>query len=117
MSFSTEETRVNILGNTREIWEHLKKEDIYELKQVLQELMVNMRKHSRASSVGIRFEQKANTLRVYYTDNGIGFPPDSSFGNGLRNTGNRINSIGGSINFGSGTGGGLTIQIQIPVRP
>lgn len=103
-----------ILGNTDEVWKCLHPQGKYELKQVLQELMVNMRKHSRASSVAIRFERKADDITIYYTDNGIGISDSTIFKNGLRNTGTRINSIGGNINFGTSTTGGLNIQIQIP---
>ncbi|SDM06890.1 Histidine kinase-, DNA gyrase B-, and HSP90-like ATPase [Daejeonella rubra] len=116
VSFASVETKVLIVGNTDEVWENLPEQEKYELKQVLQELMVNMRKHSQASSVAIRFERKANEIRIYYTDNGIGISEGILFKNGLTNTGNRINSIGGNINFGTGTTGGLNIQLQIPVK-
>ena len=116
MSFSTADTKVHILGNTKELWESLNKEDRYELKNILQEILVNMRKHSKASSVGIRFERKTDFIKVYYADNGIGKVENIKFGKGLKNTGNRINSIGGNINFSNGKGGGLNIQIQTPAR-
>jgi hypothetical protein len=116
VSFASIETKVLIVGNTDKVWESLPDQEKYELKQVLQELMVNMRKHSRASSVAIRFERKSNEIWIYYTDNGIGISEGIQFKNGLTNTGNRINSIGGSINFGTGTSGGLNIQLQIPVK-
>lgn len=116
VSFASAETKVLIVGNTDEIWKCLPKQEKYELKHVLQELMVNMRKHSQASSVAIRFERKAGDVRIYYTDNGIGISGGILFKNGLTNTGNRINSIGGNINFGTGTTGGLNIQLQIPVK-
>jgi len=114
VSFASIETKVLIVGNTDEVWEGLPDQEKYELKQVLQEMMVNMRKHSQATSVAVRFEQKANEIKIYYTDNGIGISEGKQFKNGLTNTGNRINTIGGSINFGRGTTGGLNIQITIP---
>lgn len=116
VSFAAEETKVVIVGNNDNIWECLHQQSKYELKHVLQELMVNMRKHSQASSVAIRFERKVNDITIYYTDNGIGISDNTIFKNGLTNTGNRINSIGGNINFGTGTRGGLNIQLQIPVK-
>lgn len=116
VSFASLETKVLIVGNTDDIWNILPEQDKYEIKQVLQELMVNMRKHSQASSVAIRFERKVNEISIYYTDNGIGIAEGILFKNGLTNTGNRINSIGGNINFGTGTTGGLNIQLHIPVK-
>lgn len=116
MSFATPDTRVVIVGNTGELWAELNKEAKDNLYYVLQELMVNMKKHSEASSVAIRFERKADNIKVFYTDNGAGLPEGTIFKNGLTNTGNRIGSIHGSITFGEGTTGGLNIQIQLPVR-
>jgi hypothetical protein len=34
----------------------------------------------------------------------------------LTNTGNRINSINGIINFGTSTKGGLNVQLIIPIK-
>jgi tetratricopeptide (TPR) repeat protein len=116
VSFASEETKVVIVGNNNELWKHLPYEDQFEIKQVLQELMVNMRKHSRATQVAIRFELKDDKIFIYYTDNGIGMPKGIKFKNGLENTGNRINYIGGNINFGASTTGGLNVQLIIPIK-
>ena len=116
VSFASEETKVVIVGNTNEIWKYMPAEDQFEIKQVLQELMVNMRKHSRATHVAIRFELKGNKIFIYYTDNGIGISNGIKFKNGLSNTGNRINSINGNINFGTSTSGGLNVQLMIPIK-
>ena len=116
LSFATPDTRIVIVGNTSELWAELNQEAKDNLYYVLQELMVNMKKHSEASSVAIRFERKADNIKVFYTDNGAGLPQGTIFKNGLTNTGNRIKSIQGSITFGEGTTGGLNVQIQFPVR-
>ena len=117
MSFATADTKVVIIGNHAETWESVAEEQKYELKQVLQELMVNMKKHSRAGAVAVKFISEEGMLKIVYSDNGLGMPAGTIFGNGLRNTGNRIKSMGGSISFDAGAGGGLTIQIQMPVVP
>lgn len=114
MSFATADTKVVIVGNHVNTWESVTEEHKYELKQVLQELMVNMKKHSRASAVAIRFSMEDGILKIAYSDNGLGISAETVFGNGLTNTGNRIKSMGGSISFDAGAVGGLTIQIQIP---
>jgi tetratricopeptide (TPR) repeat protein len=116
VSFASEETKVFIVGNTKETWKDLSQEDCFEIKQVLQELMVNMKKHSKATQVALRFELVDNNLNIYYTDNGIGMPEGKKFKNGLTNTGNRINSINGNINFGTSISGGLNVQLMIPIK-
>lgn len=114
-SFASAQTKVIIIGNTPEFWNRVKALDKYELKQILQELMVNMKKHSHANQVALRFEQaEENVLKIHYTDNGIGIPEGKIFGNGLRNTGNRIEQIGGHITFAKGVEGGLKILILFP---
>lgn len=116
MSFAAPETRVVIVGNSRDLWQGLNEDKRNNLYYVLQELMVNMTKHSNAGSVAIRFERVKDQINVTYNDNGVGIPEDQIFKNGLSNTGNRIKSISGSIIFGKSTTGGLNVQIQVPVR-
>jgi signal transduction histidine kinase len=113
-SFATENTKVIIVGNSAELWEEANSNVRYELEHILQELMVNMKKHSRASHVVLRFEHTKEQIRILYTDNGTGLTKDNSFGNGLRNTGNRIDAIKGAITFESSVGTGLKIQISFP---
>ncbi|MEP5913943.1 MAG: hypothetical protein ABJ277_10765, partial [Flavobacteriaceae bacterium] len=38
----------------------------------LKELLVNMKKHAKASLVSIQFENQKNKLLIFYTDNGMG---------------------------------------------
>jgi signal transduction histidine kinase len=113
-SFATETTRIVLAGNDAELWQKVNPAYKFELKYVLQELMVNMQKHSKATNVVIRFEEQENHIQITYIDNGIGFDPNTVQKNGLQNTGNRINGIGGQITFESGTGEGLSIQLVFP---
>ena len=113
-SFATETTKVVLVGNDEELWKKVDTAHTFELKYVLQELLVNMQKHSGASNVVIKFEAKGSYIQITYFDNGIGLPPGTIHKNGLRNTGNRMNGIGGQITFDSGAGEGLTIQILLP---
>lgn len=113
-SFITKDIDVLIFGNEAALWELLTDHVREELKTVLQELLVNMRKHSLATSVAVRFENHEGSVWMHYTDNGIGISETDTFSNGLNNTGTRIRDIGGTVNFGIGQSGGLKIQIQIP---
>jgi signal transduction histidine kinase len=76
--------------------------------------MINMKKHSYANNVVIRFEQPGNQISIQYTDDGVGFPRGQSFGNGLTNTGTRIQNINGKITFDPNTTG-TKIQISFPI--
>jgi signal transduction histidine kinase len=115
--FASETTRVVIVGNEPEYWENLHPAAKQNLEQVLQELMINMRKHSKASLVVVKFEKDHQTLKIKYTDDGIGLPEASKFGNGLKNTENRIFELKGRISFEQHQPTGLTIDIHLPFAP
>lgn len=113
-SFSSPDTKILIVGDHKDLWTRIKDPVKKELEQVLQELMVNMKKHSNARTVVIRFEQQDDLVKIQYTDDGVGLPPNFRYGNGLTNTGNRIESMGGRINFDRNTEKGLKIEILLP---
>jgi signal transduction histidine kinase len=113
-SFASPGTKVLVVGNHPDIWNGLKDGAKKELEHVLQELMVNMKKHSTAGNVVVRFERRENQLKIQYTDDGIGLPEHFRYGNGLTNTGNRIKDIGGLITFGKHTPKGLKVEITLP---
>ncbi len=114
-SFATEHRKVLIAGNDAELWLKVREQTKYELEHIIQELMVNMKKHSQASNVVMRFESVGEEIKIYYTDNGIGMPKQKQFNNGLRNTGNRIEEINGAIIFDTEVEKGLKIQISFPI--
>lgn len=114
-SFATNDKKVLIVGNEAQLWQAIHVQVKVELEHVLQELMVNMRKHSHASLVVVKFAQQDGRLHVNYSDDGVGLPKTFRYGNGLRNTGNRIESLGGHITFDSVEGKGLKVQISFPL--
>lgn len=114
-SFGADNTAVSIVGNTPELWSLLSVKSKSEIKHILQELMVNMKKHSGAQNVGIKFTQQGSRVEIRYTDDGAGLPQGFSYGNGLTSTENRIKSIGGELSFGQSATAGLTIQMFIPI--
>jgi len=78
----------------------LAKEKQIELYRILQELMVNMRKHSEATLVAVTFKVDKNLLYVNYSDNGKGLELNElKFKNGLKNIKTRIKSLYGTITF------------------
>ncbi|UIR54857.1 ATP-binding protein [Sphingobacterium sp. SRCM116780] len=114
-SFASDSHKVLIAGNEVDLWQSVDKQAKEEIAHVLQELMVNMKKHSQADNVVVRFEKSNNQLHIYFSDNGVGMEKDKLYGNGLTNTGNRIESLGGKINFAGELGKGLKVEVIIPL--
>ncbi|MCR8560385.1 ATP-binding protein [Mucilaginibacter sp. BJC16-A38] len=114
-SFATAETRVVFSGNDQALWSDVPGPVKQELQPILQELMVNMKKHSRAANAAIKFSKDNNHLLITYTDDGIGMPQDLQPGNGLTSTGNRIKKLNGTLSFAANGAKGLRVQIIIPI--
>ena len=114
-SFATAHQKVLIVGNESQLWDHVNENIKTEIRHVLQELMVNMRKHSHTDQVVIRFEKIDALLKIYYKDSGVGMKNVDSQGNGLKNTGSRIKNLDGEIIFVSEPGNGLKVEITIPI--
>lgn len=81
------------------------------LYRVLQELMVNMKKHSQATNVALTFNASNNRIGITYKDNGIGCKIKK--GTGLLNMENRIKSIKGTIIFESEINKGFKAKIIV----
>lgn len=113
-SYSSEMTAVLIIGNDNELWLNVDDEAKTELFIVMQELMTNMDKHSKAESVLVKFLRQNSTIKVIYSDNGVGMKEAISK-NGVTNTENRIKNIRGTITFESILEQGLEINISFPV--
>jgi anti-sigma regulatory factor (Ser/Thr protein kinase) len=114
-SFANSETKVLVVGNEDATWAGQTGEQKTQLEHILQELLVNMKKHSAAKNVVLKFERQSQRLTIRYTDDGVGFGPDINYGNGLRNTENRIRQIGGTIIFDRERSTGSGIDIDIPI--
>ena len=115
-SFSCEEIKVLIIGNSENYWKQLSEISKKELFYILRELMVNMKKHSLATAVVLKFEINKNIFSVKYTDNGVGIKDfEKKYGSGIQNTENRIAKINGDINFEKNPKGGLIVNMNIPL--
>lgn len=89
----------------------LRKEKQIVLYRLLQELFVNMKKHSQANLVVIAFSIVKDTIEVQYKDNGIG-TNTLAIKNGLKNMETRIKTIGGTIIFESENEKGFQTKFQ-----
>ena len=90
------------------------------LFRVLQELINNTIKHAEASKINIKFEKDNNQIKIQYHDNGKGFDFEKivnsdKAGLGLKNILNRINTLGGTIDFSSEEGKGLNVDIAFEI--
>jgi signal transduction histidine kinase len=106
--------KVAVVGNMADLWGPVDAEQKKELLQVLQELMVNMRKHSSATLVTLNCSRKTGCLEISYSDNGRGFNENFQQGNGLRNTVSRIQQFGGTVTFGNKEPHGASVRIVLP---
>ena len=94
--------------------------DVDSLKKIatyrsLQELMVNMKKHSQASLVVIDFTVNGKKIVIKYTDNGTGASKEQLFTkNGLLNVENRITAVNGNLEVTTGIGKGFHITLTYP---
>ncbi|WP_248724040.1 tetratricopeptide repeat protein [Seonamhaeicola sp. ML3] len=110
-NYNTENIRVITKSLTTIKWSSIGKLKKTALYRVLQELMTNMRKHSKASLVVLAFEKSNEKVLIHYSDNGIGCNIKKR--NGLHNTENRIRTLKGTITFESEPGNGFRAKIMI----
>ena len=109
-------SRIFLTGFQDISWEEINPEAKVIIYRVLQELMVNMNKHSQATIISLNFSKKASELRITYNDNGVGTSTEHlKNGCGLENVENRIVSIGGTFNFHPGKENGFSANILVPV--
>jgi len=111
-----ENARLILNGEHTIKWNLLDPQKKIVLYRVLQEIMINMKKHSQAKLVAVIFSEEKSYLIINYSDNGIGSSIQNlKSGNGLQNVENRIFSVNGSLTFETEKGKGLKIRIRIPL--
>lgn len=115
-SYSSQEEVQLVKVGIQEIgWDTFSKDTQSEVFNVLQELMTNMKKHSKATRVVIIMSRINEEITIRYTDNGVGCDKLSPK-NGIKNTGNRMESIGGTINFDAVSGEGFKAELKFSVQ-
>ena len=106
---------IYLIGIQEVNWDKISEEAKITIFRVLQELMVNMKKHSMASIISFNFKTENAKLQINYNDNGIGLQVNTlKKGKGLDNVENRMESIGGSFKFQTGNHGGFSVELIIP---
>lgn len=110
-SYNDTDTNVIIKGVKDIVWKGYSEINKITVYKVLQELLINMKKHSKASLVVVSFLETKGKLEIKYSDNGVGCTIKK--GNGLENTENRIQAINGTITFESKENKGFKAIINI----
>ncbi|MCD9854837.1 ATP-binding protein [Epilithonimonas sp. JDS] len=113
-SYASDSVKIFITGNDNQIWNKTNQNQENEVFCILQELMTNMKKHSHAEKVFLKFTEEDSVVNIVYIDNGIGIK-NLSQKNGLKNTETRTKAINGTIIFDTETDRLLKITISFPV--
>lgn len=115
-TYTSSERKLIMRGLETIQWDGINSEKKIEIYRVLQELMTNMRKHSKASLVALVFKEENRALEINYSDNGQGIAMTSQDRHGgLINTESRIKSMGGRITFDSAINKGFRAEMSVPI--
>lgn len=111
-SLTSMEIRMEVhLENEEDISEDVK----INIFRVVQELTTNIIKHSKATFAAITLEEISDDIFVTVRDNGIGMNETSSIGIGTYTIRNRINKIGGTLQYHHPNTGGLEVSFSVPI--
>ncbi|GLB53618.1 hypothetical protein NBRC110019_26590 [Neptunitalea chrysea] len=108
-SYKTNNNIIITTGINSINWSYIEKQGCITLYRVLQELMTNMSKHSKAKLVKVSFTQNKRKIYIEYWDNGIGTNLKNK--SGLSYVENRIKTLGGKIIFDSEINKGFKANI------
>ncbi|MGJ5643067.1 ATP-binding protein [Formosa sp. S-31] len=110
-SYKTEQINIITRKSSELDWNQIDPIMKVVLFRSVQELLVNMKKHSQASVVVFQMEMKHKKVALKYADNGIGC--EIKKGSGMQNMENRIKTIKGSITFESEPGKGFKVKMLL----
>ncbi|MFD9389540.1 sensor histidine kinase [Streptomyces sp. NPDC060000] len=85
------------------------------LLRCTQESLANVRKHARASTVGVVLARRPYGVELEITDDGAGFTVEESSGFGLDGMRKRVAELGGRLTVTSSVGDGTRILASIPL--
>ncbi|MEU1188920.1 sensor histidine kinase [Streptomyces sp. NPDC005859] len=84
------------------------------LLRCTQESLANIRKHARASTVGVVLARRPYGVELEITDDGAGFVVEESRGFGLDGMRKRVAELGGRLTVTSSVGDGTRILASVP---
>jgi signal transduction histidine kinase len=105
-------TRIDNIDNI------LSRENEVQYFRIIQEILNNTLKHSRAKNVNLRIRKSVMFIVTEVEDDGIGFEltNPASLGFGLINIEERLRMIKGVIEFNSERGKGTNFKITVPIK-
>ena len=91
------------------------------LYRIIKELVNNSLKHSMGTAISINLKYTRGVLRLIYTDNGKGLPPEyfkkkEPVGMGISNIISRARSLNGLYNFFNNPGGGMGFECKVNIE-
>lgn len=106
--------------NSKDFNMSLDYEHVLALYRIVQELLTNAAKHSKATEVNITLANSNDILKFRYRDNGIGMDLKYLYSSlnhiGLSGIKERVSSLGGNTTFYSSLGKGFEVSIWIAVE-
>jgi two-component system, NarL family, sensor histidine kinase UhpB len=90
------------------------------LFRIVQEALINIARHARATSAGVILTRRNGVVTAIIEDNGVGFDPDKATHTGrlgLLGMRERAEMLGGNLTLESSPGTGTTIYAEVPWRP
>ena len=101
----------------------LKEEQQIEIYRVLQEALSNIARHANATEVTVKITEVGSNLNIIISDNGTGFnqeeianKKDEKHHYGLINIKDRVNKLGGTVDFVTTEGTTIAITIKDIIR-
>lgn len=113
-TYQTNDRNVMVTNLESIDWETMEDAKKITISRILQELMVNMKKHSKANLVVIKFDSDEKSILINYTDNGVGCEKTEIAKNGLANMESRIEAVKGTIDFDTEPHKGFKAKISMP---
>jgi len=110
-SFDNNKTKIIIIGNDPDFWLGIQQFSKEELFHIIRELLVNMKKHSQATQVILRFIKENNSHEIKYIDNGVGLSISFTEKNGFTNMRSRLKEINAKMEIEESTSG-LKLSIK-----
>lgn len=115
-NYSDSSTNVISKGLNVGVWSGVAKSKRIVVFRVLQELLINMKKHSEATFVVLNFTRSNSEIVINYSDNGVGINSNGqNLKNGLKNAENRIESINGVFIFETELNKGVKVKMSFKI--
>lgn len=107
---------VHYESDTDREWTEIPQTIAYTAYRIIQELLSNSIKHSKATRLDVRLTLKEDTLSIEVSDNGVGFDTDKTYkGIGLHTVAERAKGINGQLDITSGNRG-TRIEVSVKIE-